>query len=116
MRLKIVKKEDDYLSTDTEDDSAVLLHGVKVLKELSSPWSGSSRLVCADYYFASVQAAEVMEQEGLKFIGVVKTATKKNPMINLQSIELQKREDRVGLVRRKEKGGCDLLAFTWINC
>ena len=30
------------------------------------------RLVCADSYFASVQAAETMYREGLKFIGVVK--------------------------------------------
>ena len=86
MRLKIVKKEDDYLSTDTEDDSAVLLHGVKVLKELSSPWSGSCRLDCAYYYFSSVEAAEVMEQEGLKFIEIVKTATKMIPIKHLQSI------------------------------
>ena len=37
MRLKIVKEEEDYSSTDTEDDSTVLLHGVKILKELISP-------------------------------------------------------------------------------
>ena len=52
MRLKIVKEEDNYSSTDTEDDSAILLHGVKVLKEVISSWSGSGRLVCADFYFA----------------------------------------------------------------
>ena len=99
--MKVVKEEDYYSSTDTEDDSDVLLHGVKVLKQLISPWSGSGRLVCVDSYFASVQAAEAMEQEGLKFIGVVKTATKMLPMKYLQSIELQKSGDKVGLVRRK---------------
>ena len=55
----------------------------------------------------------MIEQEGLKFIGVVKTATKMFPMKHLQSIELQNRGDRVGLVRRKEEGDCDLLAFSW---
>ena len=115
LRLKIVKEEEDYSSTDTEEEGAVMLHGVKVLKELISPWTGSGRLVCADSYFASVQAAEVMEQEGLKFIGVVKTTMKMFPMKNLQSIELEKRGDRVGLVRRKEEGDCDLLAFAWMD-
>jgi len=76
MRLKIVKEEENYSSTDTEEEGAVMLHGVKVLKELIGPWTGSGRLVCTDSYFVSVQAAEVLEQEGLKFIGVVKTVTK----------------------------------------
>ena len=71
------------------------------------------RLVCADSYFASVQAAETMYREGLKFIGVGKTAKRKYPMKHFQSIELEKRGDRVGLVRRKKEGEeeCDLLAF-----
>ena len=115
MRLKIVKDEEDYSSTDTEEEGAIMLHGVKVLKELIGPWTGSGRLVCADSFFASVQAAEVLVQEGLKFIGVVKTATKMFPLKHLQSIELEKRGDRVGLIRRKEEGDCDLLAFAWMD-
>ena len=53
-----------------------------------------------------------MEQESLKFIEVVKTVTKMFPMKHFQSIGIQKRDDRVELVRRKEEGDCDLLAFT----
>ena len=53
--------------------------------------------------FTSVQAAGVLYQEGLKFIEVVKTATMKYQMKNFQTIKLQKREDRIGLVRRKKK-------------
>ena len=41
------------------------------------------------FLFHSVQAAEVLVQEGLKFIGVVKTATKMFPMKHLQSVELE---------------------------
>ena len=41
MRLKIVKEEENYSSTDTEEEGAVMLHGVKVLKELIGPWTGS---------------------------------------------------------------------------
>ena len=66
MRLKIVKEETEYSNTNT----------VQLLKVLISPWSGSGRRVCADSYFASVQAAEMMAQKGLKSIGVVKTAIK----------------------------------------
>ena len=58
-----------------------------------------------------------MYQEGLKFIGAVKTAHKKFPLNFFQSIELKKGRDRVGLVRRKKlgEGECDLLAFAWID-
>ena len=117
MRLKVVKQEEDYFDIESDEDSSTLGHGVKVLKELISPWTGSGRLVCADSYFASVQTAETVYQECLKFIGVVKTAHRKFPLTHLQSIELQKRGDRVGLVRRKKEGegDCDLLAFAWMN-
>ena len=54
MRLKVVKQEEDYSDTESDKDSTTLGHGVKVLKELISPWTGSGRLVCADSYFASV--------------------------------------------------------------
>ena len=38
------------------------------------------------------------------------------PMKHVQSIELQKRGNRVGLVRRKEEDDCELLVFTWMDC
>ena len=51
MRLKIVKEEEDYSSTDTEGEGAVILHGVKVLKELIGSWTGSGRLVLCRFLF-----------------------------------------------------------------
>ena len=54
-------------------------------------------------------------QEDLKLIGVVKTATRIFPMKRLQAIELQKRGNRVGLVRRKEEGDCSILVFALID-
>ena len=117
MRLKVVKQEEDYSDTESDEDSSTLGHGVKVLKELISPWTVSGRFVCTDSYFAYVQAAETMYREGLKFIGVIKNATRKYSMKHFQAIELQKRGDRVGLVRRKNEGEgeCDLLAFAWMD-
>jgi len=90
-RLKVVKQEDDYTDTELDEEFSSIGHGVKVLKELISPWTGSGRLVCVDSYFTSVQAAEIMFQEGLKFIGVVKIAHKKFPLKHFQTIELEKR-------------------------
>ena len=54
-------------------------------------------------------------QEDLKLIGVVKTATRMIPMKHMQAIELQKRRNRVGLVRRKEEGDCGILVFALID-
>ena len=76
MRLKIVKEETEYPSTDRDEESDVMLHGVKMLKQLISSWSRSERFVCVDFYFTPVQAAEVMDKEGLKFIRIVKTTTR----------------------------------------
>jgi hypothetical protein len=76
--LKVVKGK-----TATEDDrdyDEQLLHGTKILKELVLPWWWTDRNVCADLYFSSVGTAMELQQHGLRFIGVVKTATKQYPM------------------------------------
>ena len=46
--------------------------GTRVLLELVHPWRDSGRLVTADAYFASVEAALKMKEVGLNFIGNVK--------------------------------------------
>ena len=43
--------------------------------------------MCADSYFASVAAAKALKSIGLRFIGVVKTATKEFPLKHLSGIE-----------------------------
>ena len=48
MRLKVVKQEEDFSDIESDEDSSSIGHGVKVLKELISPWKDSGRLVCAD--------------------------------------------------------------------
>ena len=80
LRLKLVKgvdlvdDEDDGVPTETS-----LLHGTNVLSNVVSPWFGSHRIVCADSYFASVGTAKGLYKNGLRFIGVIKTATKGFP-------------------------------------
>ena len=75
IRLKIVKTaEEENASAVTDDDGNN--HGTNVLNFLVEPWVRMDRCVCADSYFASVNAVTVMRTMGLHFIGVVKTATK----------------------------------------
>ena len=59
---------------------------------------------------------ELLYINGLKFIGVVKTATRKYQMAHLASQELEKSGDRYGLVKRKTSPyRCDLLAYVWMD-
>ena len=74
-------------------------HGTAILKYLVVPWDNSERDVCADSYFSSVSIAEEMMRIGIRFIGVVKNATKNFPMAYLSSIEINEgRGQQVGVV------------------
>jgi hypothetical protein len=74
LQLKVVKgAEADRESHESEEET---LHGAKVLYDLVSPWRNSHRILCVDSYFASVPAALLLWRHGLRFIGVIKTATK----------------------------------------
>jgi Transposase IS4 len=75
MRLKLVKTQESEDASHAQNSDG-LAHGTAVLTELVGPWAMSSRVVCADSYFASVASAEELQRIGLRFIGVVKTATK----------------------------------------
>ena len=75
IRLKVVKTaEEENASAVTDDDSKN--HGTYVLKFLVEPWVRMDHCVCADSYFMSINAVTVMRTMGLRFIGVVKMATK----------------------------------------
>ena len=78
MRLKLVKGGSDH---DNVENSVT--HGSAVLMELVLPWLNTHRIVYVERYFSLVVAAELLYLNGLKFIGVVKTATSKYPMAHL---------------------------------
>lgn len=65
-----------------------LPHGTSVLKYLVLPWAQTNRGVCVDSYFALMTTAQTLMGLGLRFIGVVKTATCKFPMKSLSSFKL----------------------------
>jgi DNA-binding LacI/PurR family transcriptional regulator len=72
--------------TRTFEAEACLKYGTVVLDRLARPWYGKGDLtVCADSYTASVEAALHLHARGVRFIGVVKTATSSYSMKLLQS-------------------------------
>ena len=88
MRLKLVKGGSAHESVENG-----VTHGAAVLMELVLSLLNTHRIVCSDSYFASVTAAELLYLNGLKFIGVFKTATRKYPMAHLAYQEIEKRGD-----------------------
>ena len=82
----LLEKSEEYYELHTQENNEALRHGTAILKYLVLPWANSERGVCADSYFASVYSAEEMMRIGIRFIVVVKTATKTFPMAYLSSI------------------------------
>jgi Transposase IS4 len=114
LRLKLVTTAEDE-SARIEAASSALLHGTKVLKELVMPWARTGRIVGADSYFASVESAEELYKAGLRFIGVLKTATRRYPMSEESRIEFGSRGDRVVLLSLHEAREPWIVAFTWVD-
>ena len=71
-----------------DEDSARVPHGAQILLDLVSLWINTQRIVCTDSYFASVTAVELLFENDLNFIGVVKTVTRKFRMENSAAQEL----------------------------
>ena len=97
LRFKLVKTAEAEDAMVVEDSSG-MLHGAAVLHELVNPWRMTNRIVYADSYLAYVQAAESLMSVGLRFVGVVKKATKRFLMQVLAEKELDQRGDRIRMV------------------
>ena len=114
-RLEALRRRNN-VDDDDEPGEEEVLHGAHVMAHLVKPWWRSGRVVCADSYFASVPAAKVLHDNGLKFIGVIKTATRQFPMQWLSSQVLQSRGDFKALVNtHQEDTDPDLHAFVWMD-
>jgi predicted HAD superfamily phosphohydrolase YqeG len=64
-------------------------HGTRVTRFLVNPWAKTNCVVVGDSLFASVATARELKLIGMRFVGVVKTATKNFPMQWLSSVELR---------------------------
>jgi hypothetical protein len=114
MRLKLVKMMEEQLTHAQQGDNG-LLHGTAVLKYLVLPWARTDRIVCANSYFASVGTLKELKQIGLRFIGVVKTATRQFPQAYLSNLEMRVRGERRGVITRDENETPSMLAFCWMD-
>ena len=116
LRLKLVKnveaEEASQQDPDREENEG-LIHGCVVLKDLVEPWYDSGRVICADSYFASVSTAVETARLGLRFIGVVKTATRQFPKAYLSSLPLDSRGAWKGVKTTIDE--TDLYAFVWVD-
>jgi Transposase IS4 len=115
LNISLVTTSEDEAVRIMDEKSGDIGHGTAVLARLVSPWAGSWRVVCADSYFSSVEAAKYLLRMGLKFIGVVKTATRMYPMKNLSMRELAERGQRVSLVARDFNGNVQMMAMMWLD-
>ncbi len=90
--------------------------GTRVLVELTEPWHETGRVVTADAYFASVEAALKMKDKGLLFIGNVKQCSKMFPMEVLSNTTLVLRGSQSVLASISEKTGeTELAAMSCLN-
>jgi len=114
LRLHLVTTAADQHANMSAEESQVL-HGTAVLQRLVGPWAGSDRIVCADSYFSSVEAALALKGMGLRLIGVVKTAHRRFPMASLAARELRARGSWVSMVHTDTSGAPDLMAAMWAD-
>jgi hypothetical protein len=113
LRLRVRKSK----AVDSVDLDEEMNHGTGVLRDLVLPWAQTGRVVAADSFFASVEAAQVLFKLGLRFAGVVKTASRRFPMAALNKLQLTERGMWKGLIHRGDKlhGLPDILAYTWTD-
>ena len=85
LRLMLVKGAD---ANSADHGHEEFNQGTNILLKLCAPWQNTWRTVCADSYFASVQAAKALYERGLHFIGVVKNATRMYPISYLANLPM----------------------------
>lgn len=111
LRLRIVTTAAANFSAEHRAGS----HGAAVLIRLVQPWAGTDRIVCADSYFASVEATMMLKAAGMRFIGVVKTAHKRFPLASLDFRELLERGHHVSMVHCDRTGRPDMMAVVCVD-
>jgi Transposase IS4 len=112
MELHVVKGPvEEHLVLENDDEEL----SCKIMLHLLWLWSSSKcHIVCADSYFASVQAACSLFDLNFRFIGVVKTATKLFPKAYLGKVELPICGTVAALTA--VHNGVELLSFVYCDC
>ena len=109
---KAIEKDLDLDPKEAENGK-----GTRVLLELMKTWLGSNRLVTADTYFASTEAALALKERDIDFIGNVKQCNAAFPKAYLDTLILSKHGDRHVLASiNEDTGETNLVAMTWLDC
>ena len=114
LRLSVVTSTEHRQETAAGDNDGQP-HGTAVIKNLVAPWAGTTLVVCADSYFASVATAQQLLGMGLRFIGVVKTATRGFPMASMSTAPLGARGEHFSYKYTSADGVTDLMAVVWVD-
>ena len=67
-------------------------HDTVVLWRLSTPWAGSGRVLCVEFWYDRVCTAETLQRMALELTCVIKTAKRLHPMSHLSGQELCEKE------------------------
>ena len=112
LKIRLVKSPE--AETVHGEEGEQIPHGGLILRDLVMPWANSNRVVCADSYFASVATSKALLGIGLRFIGVVKTATKGYPMAYLSRVEMENRGESHAVTSTTEDNR-QLNAYVWMD-
>jgi len=114
LRLSVVTSTEHRQETAAGDHDGQP-HGTAVIKNLVAPWAGTTRVICADSYIASVATAQKLLVMGLRFIGVVKTAKMRFPMASRTIVPLGARGEHFSYKHASADGVTDLMAVLWVD-
>ena len=120
LQLKLVKTktEEDRIVDDKEGDSDTkIAKGTKVVLELVEPWTniGQQRIVLGDSAFASLPTCDAMKENGLRFMGPIKTAHKGFCHKVFNKYVLTARGEYHGLYTIDDNGVLDKMAYMWLD-
>ena len=102
LRLEVVKSPDE---DSVPQHSGNMNYGIAITRRLVDLWVNTNRIVCADSYFVSAETVQGLADFGIRFMGVVKTATRDYPMAYLSSKPIAKRGDHYSMLYKNENGG-----------
>ena len=112
LALEITKSAEQTAQRSYED---TMQHGTATVLRLVEPWFHTNRLVCADSFFASVATAQKLWEVGLRFTGVVKTATRHFPLSYLSHLEMAAKGEHNCLVSKGKDDDHSLMALCWLD-
>lgn len=115
LRMQFAKSIDER---DRFVEAEATNYGTEVALDLCAPWTGTSRVVVGDSFFSSVETAKKMYRNGLRYIGVVKTASRGFPMSFLSTQPMCGRgshKTTVSKISDDSENRFEMMALCWVD-